>query len=111
MGMIVRIYPIHCPDFFVRKIYIRTDFAWYILGLPSRQYIHLFRPYWLQHRILHLLVNASTDPRLTYKTFKDKIQHFDEAEDNIVNTRSILGRKLRTEDAESPEVVTIFFYS
>jgi DNA (cytosine-5)-methyltransferase 1 len=107
-GYAAPIHLIHHPDlFFIRKIYIRTDFAWYILGLPSRQYIHLFRPYWLQHRILHLLVVASTDSRLTYEAFKDNIQKFDEAEDNIVTSLSILGRNLTTQDAESPDVVTI----
>lgn len=91
-------------------MYIRTDFAWYILGLPCRQYIHLFRPFWIRHRILHLLVTASADQtRLTYQTFKDNIQDLDDAqaEDNIGTTLSILGRNLTEQDVESSDVVTI----
>ena len=102
-------FPIHIvKSYSISKMYIRTDFAWYILGSPSRQYNHLFRPFWLRHRILHLLVTASTEQtRLTYEAFKDKIQQFDEAEDSITTSLSILGRKLRKQDAESSEVVTI----
>jgi hypothetical protein len=44
---------------------------------------------------------------LTYQAFQDEIQDFDEAENNVITTPSILGRDLTKGDAESPEVVTI----
>src|SRR6266511_3450218 len=60
------------PQFLAgRKIYIKTEFAWYILGAPSRQYRTFVRPFWIKHRLLHLLVSAANkNARLTFEEFK-----------------------------------------
>lgn len=92
------------------KIYIRTKHAWYILDSPSPTYHMFFSPFWVQHRLLHLLINSSLEnPRLTYTEFIENLQSVDESDDcGIVSSSySILNRGLHEEDLKSDDVVSI----
>jgi hypothetical protein len=59
-----------CPSYFVflnqsdseflcSKIYLKTEYAWYIVDTPSKLYRPYFISFWLQHRVLHLLVTSA----------------------------------------------------
>ncbi|KAF9473771.1 S-adenosyl-L-methionine-dependent methyltransferase [Pholiota conissans] len=88
------------------KMYIRTQFAWYILERPSGIFNPYFSPFWLQHHFLHLVVSASIeDPRITYTQFVDQLLDIDKKADFIVPSEAILDRKLRPEDLESDDVL------
>ncbi|CAA7271617.1 unnamed protein product [Cyclocybe aegerita] len=81
------------------KIYIRTKFAWYILGIPSKSYNPLFWDFWLKHRLLHLLVVAALeDHKLTCETFIQNLRECDRNEESVVSTQEILGRELSKDD-------------
>ncbi|KAF8201752.1 C5-DNA-methyltransferase [Pholiota molesta] len=89
------------------KVYIRTEFSWYILETPSKVYCTFFVPFWLQHRFLHLLVVASLDDaRVTYQEFIKNLSAIDKKVEFIVASEVILGRGLEAEDLESDEVLT-----
>ncbi|THH29585.1 hypothetical protein EUX98_g4594 [Antrodiella citrinella] len=54
------------------KIYIRTEFAWYILDVPSASYAPLFAEFWRRHHLFHLVVSSSLDdPELDVIQFQD----------------------------------------
>ena len=87
------------------KIYIRTAFAWYILDSPSAGYKPLFTLFYIQHRLLHLLVTRSLErPRITHDEFIDSL--CEETPENLA-TYTFLGRELTQEDLESDTVVCI----
>ena len=87
------------------KIYIRTKFAWYILDSPSPAYEPLFTPFYIQHRVLHLLVTVSLEnPRITYDDFIDSLHR--ETNENLT-IYTFLGRELTREDVESDTVVCL----
>ncbi|KAF9246401.1 hypothetical protein BU15DRAFT_70495 [Melanogaster broomeanus] len=44
------------------NIYVLTQHAWYILGMPSSNYKPFYIGFWLKHRILHLLVTHPESP-------------------------------------------------
>lgn len=93
------------------KIYIRTKFAWYILDAPSSIYHRFFAPFWMQHRLLHLLVNASLDnSRLTYLEFCENLQLLDEGDDCGISSSSsyaVLNRGFNEDDLKSDAVVSL----
>jgi DNA (cytosine-5)-methyltransferase 1 len=87
------------------KIYIRTKFAWYILESPSPGYEPLFTPFYIQHRVLHLLVTMSLErPRITYDEFIDSLRM--ETDENFISY-AFLGRGLTWNDVESDTVVCL----
>ena len=91
---------------FISKIYIRTKFAWYILGVPSSTYKPYFTPFWIQQRILHLLVTSSTkNRRLTYSEFQKNIATLDEDEESVSTSNELLGRNLGGQDFKADAVV------
>jgi len=91
---------------FISKIYICTKFAWYILGVPSSTYKPYFTPFWIQQRILHLLVTSSTkNRRLTYSEFQSNIATLDEGEESVPKSNELLGRNLGGEDFKADAVV------
>lgn len=84
------------------KIYIRTRFSWYILDSPSAAYKPFFTSFYIQHRLLHLLVTTSLkEPRITYDQFVDSLHR--ETDENLI-TYDFLGRELAREDLESDTV-------
>ncbi|KJA27122.1 hypothetical protein HYPSUDRAFT_212781 [Hypholoma sublateritium FD-334 SS-4] len=88
------------------KIYVRTEYAWYILGMPSRSYQPFFTSFWKCHRMLHLVVAASADnSRITRSEFLEALPELDQAEDLVTNANSVLGRDLREADLDSDEVI------
>ncbi|KAF8965236.1 S-adenosyl-L-methionine-dependent methyltransferase [Flammula alnicola] len=94
------------------KIYIRTKFAWYILGTPSNLYRPFFSPFWIRHRLLHLLVTSALDnPRITHTKFLDDLPSLDQADDSVATAEVILGRGLRKEDIQSEDVTTYIISS
>ncbi|KAF8163400.1 S-adenosyl-L-methionine-dependent methyltransferase [Crassisporium funariophilum] len=93
------------------KIYIRTQWAWYILGFPSATYNPFFRPFWIQHRVLHLLIVASlNNRRMTWKAFTENLQDFDHSEESVTTAEEILGREIDQEDLESDDVLAYIVY-
>ena len=89
------------------NIYIRTEFAWYILDTPSSTYSPFFSSFWIQHRILHLIVSRSlTESRVTYPDFVDSLKVTPETPDSIAISVKIIGRELTEADVESDEVVS-----
>lgn len=50
----------------IRKIYVGTPSAWYILATPSERYKEYFLPFWIKHRVFHELATwANRNPALT----------------------------------------------
>lgn len=90
-------------------MYLRTQFAWYILDSPSSLYSSFFTPFWTQHRILHLVVTSSLDNRrITFDQFISSLQVTPLTSDSIAISMKMLGRELNKEDVESDEVVSAF---
>ena len=93
---------------FISKIYIRTAFAWYILDTPSTIYSPFFSPFWIQHRILHLIVTQSwANPRLTYDTFIKSLEITPESPDSVAIAIKVIGRSLTESDVQSDNAVRI----
>ncbi|PPR01483.1 hypothetical protein CVT26_015106 [Gymnopilus dilepis] len=93
-------------DLLDSKIYIRTKFAWYILGCPSQLYTSYFSPFWIRHRLLHLLIMAAVNNKhTTYEQFSQNLPDLDETEGSIVTAQTILGRQLRGEDLTSDDTM------
>ncbi|KAJ3515085.1 hypothetical protein NLJ89_g1982 [Agrocybe chaxingu] len=89
----------HQNGYFDSKIYIRTKFSWYILGIPSKSYNPLFWDFWLKHRLLHLLIVAALeDHKLTCEAFIQNLRECDRNEESVVSTQEILGRELSQDD-------------
>ncbi|KAF8911019.1 S-adenosyl-L-methionine-dependent methyltransferase [Gymnopilus junonius] len=88
------------------KIYVRTRFAWYILGCPSQSYNIYFAPFWTRHRLLHLLITAaSTNKHTEYHQFIKNLPVLDKAEDSVATAKMILGRNLNEEDVRSDDMM------
>ncbi|KDR81704.1 hypothetical protein GALMADRAFT_239835 [Galerina marginata CBS 339.88] len=84
------------------KIYIRTEFGWYILRQPSDFYVSYFVEFWIQQRLVHLLVNACIeDARITYQDFVENLQHLDQSDNAVATATVILGRELNEDDLKA----------
>ena len=89
------------------KIYIRTQFAWYILGIPNTSYAPFYVPFWTQHRVLHILLSMSLEnERTTFKDLVDKMKEMD-MNNSVTTARLLLGRDLRKIDIENDDVVSL----
>lgn len=83
-------------------MYLKTEFAWYILDAPSKLYHAYFINFWLKHRILHLLVtSALAHPSITLLKF---FQSPEVKDDMLVISRT-LGRPLSKDDILSEDTV------
>ena len=57
-----------------RHIYLRTEYAWYILDRPADEYATFFAPFWTTHFVFHtLMTSASANRRLTYPEFLERL--------------------------------------
>ncbi|KAH8099541.1 S-adenosyl-L-methionine-dependent methyltransferase [Cristinia sonorae] len=84
-----------------RKIYLRTQYAWYILDAPSPTYAPYFETFWKGHCGFHLVVScAEEDERLEYDDLKNCIDDSQAQE----NAESVLGTPLVLADFEGSEV-------
>ncbi|TFK42486.1 S-adenosyl-L-methionine-dependent methyltransferase [Crucibulum laeve] len=82
------------------KIYIRTDFAWYILEQPSPRYLEFFQLFWIQHKLLHMIVAAAvSDRKIMLDQFIKLLPVFDE-DGFITTSKMILGRGLQESDLD-----------
>jgi DNA (cytosine-5)-methyltransferase 1 len=89
-------------------MYLRTKYAWYILDMPSATYSPFFTGFWLQHRVLHLVVTAAmTNARITFDAFIASLKVTPETSDAIAIPIKILGRELTEDDVESDDVVSL----
>lgn len=62
-----------------RKIYLKTDYAWYILDQPSQEYAPYYAAFWTQQFIFHTLMTAaSANRRLSYTDFVAALQESEE---------------------------------
>lgn len=90
-------------------MYLRTKYAWYILDTPSALYSPFFDGFWLQHRILHLVVSASQEnPRITYEQFIQSLKVSTDSSDAVALSMKFLGRELTKDDVDSDDVVSYF---
>lgn len=88
-------------------MYLRTKYAWYILDMPSVSYAPFHIGFWLQHRILHLIVSsAQADSRITYEKFLSSLKITPDSSDAVAISMKMLGRELDREDVESDVVVS-----
>jgi DNA (cytosine-5)-methyltransferase 1 len=77
------------------KIYLRTEFAWYILGTPSRQYAPLYEPYWIRHRLVSLVCNTldqsqdGHNKRMDYPAFINSLEVTETCPDDIVEAMQV----------------------
>lgn len=93
-------------------MYLRTKYAWYILDTPSAIYAAFFADFWLQHRILHLVVTAAiANGRITFDAFIGSLKVTPETSDAIAISIKMLGRELTQDDVESDDVVSIMSLS
>lgn len=104
---LLQIFFVVTNDSIASKIYIRTEFAWYILGIPNSSYASFYTPFWIQHRILHILVAMSLEnQRATYQDLVDNLKEMD-LDDSFPTARLLLGRDLRKIDIEADDVVSL----
>ena len=88
-------------------MYLRTKSAWYILDMPSVTYSPFFTGFWLQHRVLHLVVTAAiTNARITYDAFIKSLKVTPDSSDAVAIAVKMLGRELVEDDIKSDEVVS-----
>ncbi|KAJ2935641.1 hypothetical protein H1R20_g1454, partial [Candolleomyces eurysporus] len=81
------------------KIYIRTKYAWYILGMPSLQYSPHFTTFWRPHRITHLLLSAVlADPAIEIDQFCEILPSLDREDNKVATAEDILGRAFSEDD-------------
>jgi DNA (cytosine-5)-methyltransferase 1 len=91
-------------------MYLRTQHAWYILDMPSSTYSPFFSGFWLQHRILHLVVTAAmANTRITFDEFIASLKVTPETSDAIAVAIKVLGRELTENDVESDDVVSLIY--
>ncbi|TFY70272.1 hypothetical protein EVG20_g2746 [Dentipellis fragilis] len=92
------------------KMYLKTKYAWYILGLPADTYLSFFAKFWLQHRLLHLVVSAALDnPRTALPEFVKSLGTTVDPFDAVVKPHAILGREIVEEDLYAEDVKNYVF--
>lgn len=53
-------------------LYIQTNFAWYILKTPAKEYRSLFYAFYRPHRVAQIVISTALDnPQYTYQAFRD----------------------------------------
>ncbi|KAG9318606.1 hypothetical protein JVU11DRAFT_699 [Chiua virens] len=89
------------------NIYILTQHAWYILDIPSLLYKPFYTSFWLQHRILHLVVSSAiSNPRLSYDVFIHSLHVTPASDDDVAISLKILGRSITEHDVKSDDVTS-----
>jgi len=59
----------------LRRIWLQTKHAWYIIGKPSPAYAQIFREFELAHELTYMLLSSCLqDHQITASTFKKRIQ-------------------------------------
>lgn len=88
-------------------MYLKTEFAWYILDMPAKLYRPYFVTFWLKHRVLHLLVtSALANPSATFAGFFQS----PEVKEDASNALEVLGRPLSREDILAEDTVSLCFF-
>ncbi|KAL6300510.1 S-adenosyl-L-methionine-dependent methyltransferase [Sparassis latifolia] len=86
------------------KIYIRTEFAWYILDVPSHNYLPFYVELWIKHRLVHLIVSASVDDVDTdYDEFVRFLKVTPDSPEEVTLAIDIIGRELTEADLLSDD--------
>ncbi|KAF8447830.1 hypothetical protein L210DRAFT_978503 [Boletus edulis BED1] len=87
------------------NIYILTQYAWYILDVPSPLYKSFYTSFWLKHRVLHLVVSSVIScPRISYDDFTSSLDVSPSSDDDVAVSLKILGRSITKDDVESEDV-------
>ncbi|KAG7448097.1 S-adenosyl-L-methionine-dependent methyltransferase [Guyanagaster necrorhizus] len=87
------------------NIYICTDIAWYILHVPSDTYAPFFHPFFLKHRIAHLVVSrALQDRTASYDDFVTSLEDIHEST-NYISSHAIIGRGIDVGDVVSDDTI------
>ncbi|KAF4614568.1 hypothetical protein D9613_003147 [Agrocybe pediades] len=99
----------HCTedDRMDMRLWIRTQYAWYILGYPAPDYLSFFSEFWIKTRVLDLIINASLDdPRLAMDDLYKRIPDLDSehSDPHLVTATELLGRKLDEHDLDNEDV-------
>lgn len=93
------------------NIYILTQYAWYILDIPSPLYNPFYTSFWLKHRVLHLVVSSALSrPRLSYDDFIRSLDVSPTSDDDVAVSLKILGRSITEDDVQSDDVVCLFLF-
>src|SRR5258708_35104625 len=91
-------------DFLYSKIYLKTEYAWYIVDTPSKLYHPYFIGYWAKHRVLHLLVtSAMANSSITLAKFFRSPQ----VKADATTISQMLGRPLVRDDMLSENIVSL----
>jgi DNA (cytosine-5)-methyltransferase 1 len=87
------------------KMYLKTEFAWYILDTPAKLYQPYFVDFWLKHRVLHLLVtSALANASITLAQF---FQSPEVKRDTSIISH-VLGRPLSKDDILAEDTVRLY---
>ncbi|KAG7092771.1 hypothetical protein E1B28_009094 [Marasmius oreades] len=89
------------------KIYIRTNYAWYILDRPSPMYMPFFKSFFIQHRLCHLILSRLLlDIELSTEEFTSSLERIQGQHDTglVPSVLCILGRKLNGQDLQRDAV-------
>lgn len=87
------------------KIYIRTSYAWYILGFPSATYEDFFTPFWIRHQLVYRLASeARKHIHMTYQSFIDTLGGVYTLDKHLPSASDLLGRDLTQSDLELPDI-------
>ncbi|KDQ61172.1 hypothetical protein JAAARDRAFT_173758 [Jaapia argillacea MUCL 33604] len=85
-------------------VWIGTEFAWYLLRVPSRPYCPLYKDFYLRHQMLCLLVSAAIeDPKATYEDFILTLEGDPEFVDPDGLMEKVLGRIPSKADVDCDE--------
>jgi len=58
----------------LRRIWLETHHAWYIIGAPSPAYAKIFKEFGLAHQLTYVLLSSCLqDHQATVSTFKNRI--------------------------------------
>lgn len=64
-----------------RKVYVRTEYAWYILDTPSENYDPFYSTFSTSQRIFHELIAVSIeDKHINRKEFLEHLESLDDAD-------------------------------
>ncbi|KAL0066508.1 hypothetical protein AAF712_006551 [Marasmius tenuissimus] len=90
------------------KIYLRTKHAWYILDTPAQSYQQLFKPFFIHHRLSHILLcQLLQDEELSMDEFKRQLKTTQKeirGPNLVPDVHAVLGHSLKEKDLDQHTV-------
>lgn len=94
------------------KVYLRTQYAWYILDTPSPVYVPHYATFWLrQHLFLRLIWSSQEDPSLDQHGFQELLEGEQDEEAEGIIGRSVGFKDFMTKDTVSCYLHTVWDHS